>query len=444
MKTSYLCIGILWICSVFSDEPLHIHINEIKSPVTIGESVYYTVEISNTTLNSIDNVQLVISPSFGLDIVNLSQIATSEISEDVQFDDFDYIEEEGVFFEPCTLEASKTIYYEIECEVFSPYFDEEEQNGPLHATVYYSNVSEELQKITKAASHFQIEDAAYLEVDIIKEDQHTTKEQSKYEIAISNIGTVGVKNVGAVIRYNCDVISAIEVESSTKVSYSEGIVFVHPISGIDADPDGEEAGWEWTVLVRSLQKEQPFEITVITEDFTYPKALDENVVSTKNDKMFEEKSDFKEKITTLPTEEIETVVVQNPVENNTYILYLKNASYTKRKPNNKKWDFGFGKTTKPDSLVVVHLWQNGGWTKMYTTKVQKNDLQPKWDVNTTIKVKVGSQIKFEVFDKDLSKNDKMGSTIKTINIEHLTQGIDLSFDSVISLECILQIKTESK
>ena len=458
MRISYLFLGILWgsIANVIlATTPLHIHINKIKSPVVVGESIHYTVEISNTTSKKVRDVQLVVSLAFGLDMTTTGDIASEEADEDAEYD---YIEEDGTIFELLTIEAGSTVYYELECEVFNQYFDEEEENAPVTATVYYLGRSGNYQKISVEAEHFEVHDAAYLEMDVENE------EDGEYVVSVSNIGPVDLEKVGAVIRYSPYNVDKITVHTTTTVAYfyNEGTIFVYPRK-MNADPDGEEEGWVFTVKATS-DEEEPFTVALLVGDFSYPSQDDADGITPPVDSIASSDEDEPEDDVYFGGDDLEDsdrtddAVAKNPEEEEPVAdveeeepvaevqpqkivrtLYLEKATYAKRKKNKKKWDFGFGKTTKPDSFVVVSLWVNGNWEKQHTTKVQKNNLQPSWQQSTSIKVEEGSKIKFEVFDKDLRKNDAVGSSIQTITADQFKQdSVTISFDSVESFEYTLR------
>ena len=404
---------IIWLfCTVCAAPPLHVHVNS-NEPVTVGDRVFFSVEISNTTTKVLKDVRLVLSPSFGLDIVKFESVATQEADEDLELE---HVDEDGIIFSSCSIPAQETIYYTFYCQVFNQYYDEEEQNSPLQVSVYYWG-DNQYKKVTASAPHFTVENAIFPEIEI------TPQSENEYMISVINIGPVNLKNVGALVRYNPEEIKNIDARADNGFCITEGVIFFYPVDEISNDMDDE--GWHFYVTVESDSDDVPFSVDLIVDDenFVYPpKPVAKTVVEK----------------TPLKTVD-KTVVKQDMADKQVYSLFLKSAVYKQRKANNKKWDFGFGKAQKPDSFIVVSLWKDHNWVQKYKSGVSKNNFEPSWNIDTQLDVVSGDKIKLEIFDKDLRKNDTMGTHTLTIDSSQV-QEVNLSFDSVEKFTFSLQKK----
>ena len=80
-----------------------------------------------------------------------------------------------------------------------------------------------------------------------------------------------------------------------------------------------------------------------------------------------------------------------------------------RKPNGKPWDGGFGAVSAPDPYVLIYI--NG--VKVKRTPVHKNQFSVSLN-QTWNNLRVGTQVKLVVIDKDLSADDRIGVITFTI------------------------------
>ena len=114
-------------------------------------------------------------------------------------------------------------------------------------------------------------------------------------------------------------------------------------------------------------------------------------------------------------------------------LILENAAIFKYKGNSKRWDLGI-KRSLPDPFVVIEHWRQGKRQKVFTSKIVKNSLSPKWDADTGLTLMRADRLIITVYDKDLRKDDLIGSTQLTIVAEHFkAPAIFLCFGQLTSL-----------
>lgn len=127
-----------------------------------------------------------------------------------------------------------------------------------------------------------------------------------------------------------------------------------------------------------------------------------------------------------------TTVLDNAEQTaKTYFAHVTSAKIFIQKPNGKKWDFGWGKTTEPDAFTTIKEFGND---KVYTTSVVRNSFEPIWNYATPIVVKKGQVLVISVYDKDSQKNDHVGTIMITIKENDIKQGYrDIQFNSVEKL-----------
>jgi tetratricopeptide (TPR) repeat protein len=119
-------------------------------------------------------------------------------------------------------------------------------------------------------------------------------------------------------------------------------------------------------------------------------------------------------------------------------LILDSATIRSRKSNGKKWDAGWGGISKPDVVVKIYVESFGDWKLEYETKLQKNTLQPKWEINTNVVITPAVYMKIVVFDKDLRSNDPIGEYNIVAHEIFADKEVNIAFEQVESM--ILQVK----
>lgn len=136
---------------------------------------------------------------------------------------------------------------------------------------------------------------------------------------------------------------------------------------------------------------------------------------------------------TTPNTQPQQTTTQDKTEQTakTYFAHVTSAKIFIQKPNGKKWDFGWGKTTEPDTYTTIKEFGND---KIYTTPVVRNSFEPTWNYATPIVAKKGQVLVISVYDKDSQKNDHIGTIMITIKENDIKQGYrDIQFNSVEKL-----------
>ena len=115
-----------------------------------------------------------------------------------------------------------------------------------------------------------------------------------------------------------------------------------------------------------------------------------------------------------------------------YSITIKRAEVKETKADGSDWDINKG---KPDLAVIVKNIDDKD-SKSYTTKTKDDVFSATWDEATTVRVRAGQTIEFEVVDVDVAVNDSAGKIKKELTAETLKAGkLKLEkFGQVIYLE----------
>ncbi|BBM82456.1 hypothetical protein [Candidatus Uabimicrobium amorphum] len=180
---------------------------------------------------------------------------------------------------------------------------------------------------------------------------------------------------------------------------------------------------------KSVHLEDILKSLVIENKFSYTDRKQDTTTET-NDNNPDENSEPSE--TEKPREE------DVPKITKSYLIHVTSAKIFIQKTNGKKWDFGWGKTTAPDSYATI---KEFGSEKEYTTSIVRNSLQPKWNYATPIVAKKGQVLVINVYDDDSRKNDEIGTIMITIKESDIKKGFrDIQFNSVEKLTLTFMAK----
>lgn len=115
-----------------------------------------------------------------------------------------------------------------------------------------------------------------------------------------------------------------------------------------------------------------------------------------------------------------------------YTVVVKKVEVETTKKDGSSWDVDNG---KPDLAVIIRNMSDKD-SKTFTTKTKDDTFSAEFDEPTTIKVRPGQTLEFEVVDKDVAINDTIGKVQKEMTEGMLKDGkLKLEkFDRVIYLE----------
>ena len=123
-------------------------------------------------------------------------------------------------------------------------------------------------------------------------------------------------------------------------------------------------------------------------------------------------------------------------EERDYTVVVKKVEVEKTKADGKAWDIDEG---KPDLAVTVRNVSRPE-DKEFTTKTRDDTFSADLNEPTTIKVRPGQTLEFEVTDKDVALGDTVGKVSKEMTAQVLEKGVLRleKFGQVIRLE--VQVK----
>lgn len=115
-----------------------------------------------------------------------------------------------------------------------------------------------------------------------------------------------------------------------------------------------------------------------------------------------------------------------------YTVVVKKVQVKETKADGSAWDIDNG---RPDLAVTVRNTSDKD-QKDFTTKTRDDTFSAEFDEPTTIKVRPGQTLEFEVLDKDVAVSDTIGKVRKEMTAEVLGKGtLKLEkFNQVIVLE----------
>src|SRR5262249_22772767 len=97
-----------------------------------------------------------------------------------------------------------------------------------------------------------------------------------------------------------------------------------------------------------------------------------------------------------------------------YLVVVKRAEVLKTKADGKSWDVNDG---KPDLAVIVRNLDVKD--SKYETKVREDTFAAEFNELTTLKVRKGQTVEFEVVDKDLAVDDSAGKVKRKMTAKML-------------------------
>jgi hypothetical protein len=83
------------------------------------------------------------------------------------------------------------------------------------------------------------------------------------------------------------------------------------------------------------------------------------------------------------------------------VLELNQLTVNETKPSGKRWDFGLGKISKPDLIIIVSLDDE----QLLTTKKCKDSFSCELARSAPFMLKGEQILKFKIIDKDLKRDD---------------------------------------
>lgn len=122
------------------------------------------------------------------------------------------------------------------------------------------------------------------------------------------------------------------------------------------------------------------------------------------------------------------------VSKDVYTVVVKSVKVQTKKGNETSWDVDDG---KPDLCVVVrNLDDKDDDKSKYKTKTKDDSYEADFNEPTTVKVRPGQTLEFEILDKDLLIDDTIGRVEKKMTADVLGKGklTCEKFGQVITLE----------
>lgn len=93
-------------------------------------------------------------------------------------------------------------------------------------------------------------------------------------------------------------------------------------------------------------------------------------------------------------------------------IYTLVVKFPKLKVKNKKWDFGWGRRKKADPFIKVTSQDR---KKQFSTQIRYNEHYTGWRNDHKLKLYGKSLVYFKVYDKDIARNDLIGSKQIVVN-----------------------------
>ena len=127
-----------------------------------------------------------------------------------------------------------------------------------------------------------------------------------------------------------------------------------------------------------------------------------------------------------------TGVEVRAADDDAYSIVVVRAEIQKTKADGSAWDINDG---KPDLAVKVRNIDVKD-SKAFTTKTKDDTFSAEFKEQTTVKVRPGQTVEFEVVDRDVALDDSAGKVSKKLTAEILNSGkLKLEkFGQVITLE----------
>lgn len=113
-------------------------------------------------------------------------------------------------------------------------------------------------------------------------------------------------------------------------------------------------------------------------------------------------------------------------------LYIKEVVASEHKLNGKEWDVG-EKSKLPDLQVIVSVYKDKKWKKVFTSPVYKDTLTLPGAVSVKGEFPVSSQVQILIQDHDVAKSDAIGTYQFVIPEESNVKEKTVSFDAVTSM-----------
>jgi hypothetical protein len=101
-----------------------------------------------------------------------------------------------------------------------------------------------------------------------------------------------------------------------------------------------------------------------------------------------------------------------------YTVIIKKVEVQKTKPDGSSWDINDG---RPDLCVIVRNVSQKD-SKEFETKTRDDTFSAEFNQPSTIKVRPGQTLEFEVVDKDVAVNDSIGKIRREMTADRLKEG----------------------